>query len=276
MPLTGFDSDGRGVELDFADGRHATARAVILAMPRRAIELLEERGPVLDPEKSPRFRQLLNTVMPIPLYKLFLVYPFPWWESLGVSQGRSLTDLPLHQCYYWPTGPAGTMADAGPGIIMAYNDQTGVEFWGGLNATARSAGKRIQPLKSGYAARLSNPFTRYLRKNWQDRLAPCAMLKEMHRQLMAMHDQQYAPDPIDGAYMDWSQDPYGGGVHFWKIGEESQKVCLEMTQPVEDVPCYVCGEAWSLAQTWAEGALQTAELVLQNHFHLPPPDWVTD
>jgi hypothetical protein len=48
-----------------------------------------------------------------------------------------------------------------------------------------------------------------------------------------------------------------------------------MTQPVDDVPCYVCGEAYSTDQTWVEGALQTAEIVLQKRFHLPPPAWVT-
>jgi hypothetical protein len=48
----------------------------------------------------------------------------------------------------------------------------------------------------------------------------------------------------------------------------------EMTQPLADFPCYVCGEAYSQGQTWAEGALQTAEIVLQERFGLAPPPWV--
>jgi monoamine oxidase len=280
--LKGFEADKEGVTLTFANGRTVSARAIVLAMPRRSIELLEQRGPVLDPEKSPRFQELLNTVEPIPLYKIFVVYPFPWWQSVGVSQGRSLTDLPVHQCYYWPTGPKGTMLANGPGIVMAYNDQTAVEFWGGLAATGKFAPKHAgcHEMTAEYTASLKpvhktdeNDFTKYLRKNWKDHKAARPTVAEIHRQLKAMHDQDYAPEPIDAAFMDWSEDPYGGGVHFWNVGPQSFEVLKEMVHPVKDVPCYICGEAWSTNQTWVEGALQTAEILLQEHLRFPCPSW---
>jgi monoamine oxidase len=75
--------------------------------------------------------------------------------------------------------------------------------------------------------------------------------------------------------MDWSIDPYGGGVHFWNRGYKSWEVLHRITQPVHDFPCYICGEAYSTNQTWVEGALQTAEIVLQKHLGLPEPAWVT-
>jgi len=75
--------------------------------------------------------------------------------------------------------------------------------------------------------------------------------------------------------MDWSVDPFGGGVHFWNRGYKSWEVLHQMTQPVADFPCYVCGEAYSTNQTWVEGALQTAEIVLQSHFGLSKPSWIT-
>lgn len=272
---TKLEGGATGVELHFGNGQKpVTAKALILAMPRRSIEMLAQRGPVLDPSLAPEVQKLLNSVEPIPLYKLFVVYPFPWWQSVGVSKGRSLTDLPVHQCYYWPTGPKGTMPDSGPGIIMAYNDQTCVEFWGGLSATGRHS-QKCMTRASVVPPPGDTPFTRYLRRNWRDREAPCAMVKEMHRQLKAMHDQDYAPEPIDAAFMDWTSDPYGGGVHFWKIGRQSWNTLERMTQPVPGFPCYICGEAWSTSQTWVEGALETAEIVLQKHFELPEPDWVT-
>jgi hypothetical protein len=46
-----------------------------------------------------------------------------------------------------------------------------------------------------------------------------------------------------------------------------------MTQPVADFPCYICGEAYSTNQTWVEGALQTAEIVLK-HLGLAKPSWI--
>jgi hypothetical protein len=74
--------------------------------------------------------------------------------------------------------------------------------------------------------------------------------------------------------MDWTDDPFGGGVHLWNSGHKSWEVLDRMTQPVADFPCYVCGEAYSTNQTWAEGALQTAECILQKRFRLAAPGWV--
>jgi monoamine oxidase len=74
--------------------------------------------------------------------------------------------------------------------------------------------------------------------------------------------------------MDWTIDPYGGGVHLWNRGFKSWEILEQMTQPVKDFPCYICGEAYSTNQTWVEGALQTAEIVLQK-LGLAKPSWIT-
>jgi monoamine oxidase len=294
--VDGFDqiqlADGTtGVQLHFQDGRPAvTTRAIILAMPRRSLELLKPVGPVLDPEKAPGFQDQLHSVEPIPLYKIFLAYPYPWWTAVGVSQGRSLTDLPVRQCYYWPIVPGDkvTPSPYGAGLLMAYNDATSVDFWAALaKPRAKFNSKRELIVRKSADAHdnferkplpeaepPSDPYTKRLRKNWDDNQATAALVREMHRQLVEMHNVAYAPDPIDAAFVDWSADPYGGGVHLWKRGYQSWKVMHDITQPVEDFPCYICGEAYSTNQTWAEGALQTAEIVLKR-LGLQPPKWIT-
>ena len=65
-------------------------------------------------------------------------------------------------------------------------------------------------------------------------------------------------------FKDWGDDPFGGGVNFWKIGYNSQEIARDMIQPVAGIPVYICGEAYSNNQGWVEGALETATLVLQN------------
>ncbi|MGB5555893.1 MAG: FAD-dependent oxidoreductase, partial [Flavobacteriaceae bacterium] len=75
-----------------AKGKIITARAIVLAMPQRSIRLLDPSGPVLDPERAPKVQFLLNAVEPIHLYKMFIAYDNPWWEKVGVTEGRSLTD----------------------------------------------------------------------------------------------------------------------------------------------------------------------------------------
>ncbi len=41
-----------------------------------------------------------------------------------------------------------------------------------------------------------------------------------------------------------------------------------------DPRVFLCGEAYSSDQGWAEGAVNTAETVLQDHFGLPRAPWV--
>ena len=293
--VSGFDAitlaDGStGVEIRYHDGRPALkARAIVMAMPRRSIRLLRPEGPVLDPARAPAVQSLLDAVEGVPLFKLFMVYPNAWWQAVGVSQGRSLTDLPLRQCYYWGAEPTTKIdPDSGHAAIMAYNDATSVSFWGGLrqrplgpNDTrpqhfrgARAHGHGHAPAAFGpshKATRSEHPY----RRNWRSHRAPDAMVAEMHRQLKQMHGLLHAPEPIDAAYMDWADDPYGGAVHFWNPGYRSEQVLSAMTQPIAGFPAYVCGEAYSTNQTWVEGALQTAEIVLQQRLQLLAPTWVT-
>jgi Flavin containing amine oxidoreductase len=307
--LAGFDkatlADGTtGVALHFRDGHPSiTARAIVLAMPRRSIELLDRQGPVLDPTEAPGFLHLLNSVRPIPLYKLFLAYAYPWWNSVAVASsrpliGRSLADTPARQVYYWPVDPnATTPPTTGAALLMAYNDATNVDFWEGLSGAVappalldearrptalaqhfrkiRPHVRAFEPLTRLTPAANAGAPTDRLHKNWLDHRAPHQMVMEMHRQIAQMHNVQDAPAPVDAAYMDWSIDPFGGGVHFWNRGYKSWEVLEQMTKPVADFPCYICGEAYSTNQTWVEGALQTAEIVLQKHFGLTKPAWIT-
>lgn len=264
-----------GVRLTLRDGSTLTARAIVLAMPRRAIELLRPEGEILGSANA-GFRHDLASVRGIPLFKLFLLYAQSWWQASGVTRGRSLTDLPLRQCYYWPVGPDGVgVPDAkGPGLLMAYDDLLNVGFWGALDTRpqvdkagsfSRTTVAHKLPLFNRLTAPmlpLSDPFTARLLANWERHSATQSMVQEMHRQLMQMHGVDSAPDPIDAAYMDWSQDPFGGGVHLWNPNYKSSEMLAKMVQPEAGFPCYICGEAYSTNQTWAEGALQTAEMVL--------------
>lgn len=296
--VSGFDSitlpNGEtGVEIHFRGNKPSiTAGAIILAMPRRSLELLQREGPVFGDQHAAHVQYMVSSVRAIPLYKLFLVYEYPWWQASGVSQGRSLTDTPVRQLYYWPVDPeAKTPAKLGKSLLMAYNDATNVDFWEGLSGAktpamhTRGAQQHFRKIPPGVRlfeavplakleAAPKDEYTRRLRDNWNEHRAPYEMVMEMHRQIKRMHNVQYAPRPTDAAYMDWSVDPYGGGVHFWNRGYKSWEILEQITQPVEDFPCYICGEAYSTNQTWAEGSLQTAEIVLQKHLGLKKPTWV--
>jgi monoamine oxidase len=236
------------------------ARSVILAMPRRSLELLDT-GSVLGHR---RFRSLLNNVTPIPLFKCFVAYHEPWWEKAGVSSGRSVTDLPLRQVYYWHTETGKSSV-----LLATYDDTLNVAFWQGL-----AVDRKRYPLTLEQMPRLAQMSIRasmetQVDDRWKEWKAPNALAGEVHRQLSEMHGVD-CPLPYAAVYSDWIRDPFGGGVHFWKIGVKSWVEVDTMVHPVSSAPVYICGEAYSDAQGWVEGALRTAELVCTKHLGLPP------
>jgi monoamine oxidase len=265
--LVGFDAvdldDGtRGVALQMARGRGSDvdtilARHLILAMPRRSIELLAQKGAVLDPANLAVHR-LLRSVTPIPLFKLALAYRTRWWEALGISAGQTVTDLPIRQCYYW-----NVESRSGNGVILIYDDGQDLEFWAALRSVAHN-----EAFPNSGSAPTGGGLP-----DWNAFPAPRMMVEEAHRQLLEIHGLE--PDahdlPYAAAYMDWGDDPYGGGANFWPLHVDSQHVAREITQPVSGTPVYICGEAYSHQQGWVEGALATAEYMLQRRLGLEAP-----
>jgi monoamine oxidase len=270
--LEAFDTGPGGtVRLRVRDDegvRTITAKSLVLAMPRRSLELIDPTGPVLDPDRR-EVRALIESVTPIPLFKLCVAYDFPWWENGGLTKGRTVTDLPIRQCYYWATAQAhGADPDNRKGVLLAsYDDGQNTAFWGGL--TDPDHHPMFEARHDAFTAEIPGS------DDWGEYTPTASMVAEADRQLREIHDARYTPSPYAAAYMDWSADPFGGGVNFWNVHARSPKVVPAMTKPVADVPVYVCGEAYSNGQGWVEGALETAELVLQTHFGLAQPDWLT-
>ena len=51
------------------------------------------------------------------------------------------------------------------------------------------------------------------------------------------------------------------GVGYWKKGVHSEKIAEYLANPIQNI--YICGENYSLQQSWVEGALESCERVLQ-------------
>jgi hypothetical protein len=220
------------------------ANALILAMPRRSLEIVFEGSGLL-----PQFRGLLDLVMPMPAYKTLLGYPTPWWQnSLGLTSGRSTTDLPLRQVYYFGSE---TGVNTNSLLLATYADGRCESFWKPLWG---SPGK-------------PNPLPLP---------GPADVLMTMQQLLAQMHGIPVSqiPEPYFVAYKDWTEDPYGAGWHFWKPGFHAGEAMPAVRQPNQQYPLYICGEAYGNEQGWAEGALTSAEHVMQDLFGLAWPAWL--
>ena len=276
--LVSFDStvlaDGsKGVSLQMASVAGTVtvlARHLVLALPRRSIELLSPTGCLLDPGNK-EVRALIRSVTGIALFKIFVAYHAPWWEAVGVTQGQSTTTLPLRQCYYW--GVEGRQKGADPTnhnavLLASYQDVRETAFWRGFeNRTAPG-----QPMYAEQANRFATADAAH--GAWRHYQAPRLMVEETHRELLELHGVRHAPKPYAATYRDWLEDPYGGGIHFWNVGYSSIDCIPKMVKPMANEPVYVVGEAYSRSQGWVEGALETSELMLAA-LGVSKPGWVT-
>jgi monoamine oxidase len=256
--------DGRTEDVVPCETVEVTAKRVVLAMPRRSLELVDW-APLRAPGDA---RSDLRSVIVQAAFKLFLVYPYPWWRALGVQAGRSITDMPIRQTFYFGTEaeqPGGDDENLASLMMASYNDLGSLAFWKALEAGEKfgAAERRLLAGAEGEDVVAD--------AHW---LPTQQMVEQAQEQIRTLHGVEYVPEPIAARYQDWTRDPYGGGWHGWKAGYRYWEVMERMRKPVRGEEVYVCGEAYSNNQGWVEGALQVAERMLEDHFALPRPDWI--
>ncbi|MGD0192137.1 MAG: FAD-dependent oxidoreductase [Rhizomicrobium sp.] len=247
------DLPGQAFRLGLVDRADRTtalsARRVVLALPRRALELIAD----FPARRDPRMAALIASVVGDPAAKAFLLYPRAWWRDLGIDGGRSVTDMPARMFYALgaETERLASEPANGFGLLMAYCCGADVEYWQQLapEAPRDAAGFQWLPGHS-------------------------ALASELHREAGLAYATQ-PPAPLGACFQDWSVDPYGGGWHLWRQGVDGLAVAESVMSPVPGHALHICGEAYSpYEQSWAEGAVERAETMLQRHFGLTPPRWL--
>ena len=159
------------------------AKKVILALPRRSLELV--KSTFFD---DPWLKENIPSVLIQSAFKLFLAYEQPWWRSLGLVAGRSVTDLPVRQIYYF--GTEGEQKQGLPymnSLLMAsYNDISTVPFWKGLENGEPYDGYRPSCLEPGVKRIV--PTTEFA--------ATDEMIQVANRQVAQVHAFARDPDAL--------------------------------------------------------------------------------
>ncbi len=246
------------------------ADRIILAIPRRSIELLDQTSFMFDDRQIGEFVGALRSVQGAPAFKLVMLFDRAWWlDACGFEYGKSVTDLPLRQCLYF-----GRDRHSGKALLLAsYNDMSTVEFWRALIPRDQSVASQMSdrwvkldraPATAGATALAPSEFRD---PAWYPLIAEAvAELSELH--------ETDVPFPEAVAVMDWSADPYGGGYHAWLPRVGVKESMERVRNPGYGMAIHVVGEAYSDRQGWVEGALCTAERCLQDVMGLEPPDWL--
>ncbi|HWX84419.1 MAG TPA: FAD-dependent oxidoreductase [Xanthobacteraceae bacterium] len=262
-----------------------SADVVFLAMPRRSLELVAQGCLPNSILNNPLVQAYLESSIDQPAIKAVLVFDQPWWTSapyppnlvspdpnkpLPAKQqvgGATITDLPLRMVYYFANNiPNGPGASGGPYVMLAsYDDMNYSDFWRVVEQSGDytvAPSQKLQPLTGPTSVPVDSAFANLLLKQ----------LAEVHGTTF-----ENIPTPMAVYFQDWGQDPFGGGYHGWS---SHYNICQAMDyirapyQKIMQNPqghqIYIIGSCYSFDQAWVEGALCTAESVLQDFLGLPP------
>jgi len=275
--LAGFECQQSGFSLSLV-GPNGPAQMdcdhLFLAMPRRSLELVAAGSSASNPLNQAAVRLYMEAALNQPAFKVALLFDDPWWSDPTISEftpnlvngagGPTMTDLPLRQIYYFGNDAPGSTG-GGPYVLLAsYDDMQFESFWQELEIE----GDRTVPGSMDYQP-LNGPTV------ITDMNGP--MVNMLLSQLALVHgaDLSKIPAPTQAIFQDWGRNPYGAGYHGWAAHYNICEVMQAMLKPAsilgdDAMNLYVIGACYSIDQAWVEGALCTAESVLQQYFGLAP------
>lgn len=167
MKLLKWQKDGEEFLLTFQDTKQDStvkvrAKKLVLAVPRKSLELID----MPNDKDTGVFYECLPSVQPQPMFKFFLGYHYPWWRTMGMTSGRTITDNPLRQIYYWgsnyqnffqksqkalkqdeSTFTGGRLNKPDNSLMMIYTDGRDVTFWQPLFEIITKAADKIKELR---------------------------------------------------------------------------------------------------------------------------------
>jgi len=260
-----------------------SAEKVILALPQPALKRLSLEGlHVLpgenDVEARATFDGLLDSVTANPLCKLFLIYDKPWWNNeVQPSCFKIFTDLPLRQVYHFGTERqcVPTLNDrTSCCLLLAYSDARYADYWKQLDKMSSSENRYYsESLQSSMPADKWDAFQQTTLHYYGTGDTLVAGLKDQLAKVITTFVKMDIPPPDTVLLKHWSDPPFYVGWHSWNVGAKSWRVAERLVQPFDKAPLFTCGEAFSSEQGWIEGALKSAERVLEK-LGVAAPSWV--
>jgi len=224
---------------------------IILALPKFPLEKLAETSPKLG--SNTEFLKGINGVVSMFLSKINFYYHHRWWfRDFKLRTGGSYTDLPIDQLYCFR--PLDNEDDPQrPSAITLYCSDFKGNYWYELQSMGKPYHTKEFPV---------NPPNMLP--------ASTAVVDQAWAQLKIMFGTRNIPKPVLTSFRRWAVDAAGSAYHQWRIGANDEELVEKIWNPATGV--YVCGEAFSDAQAWVEGALRSAEKVLtdKDGFSLVP------
>ena len=183
--------------------------------------------------------QIHNQLVPLPLFKIFLYYDTNWWNSLGISSGRSTTDLNINQLWFYSNN-----------LLLTYAIGDNATYWANKVPYAQQM-DFIDTNSSNLGALITELITNY------SKMFPAAGV---------------IPMPIKFAWAYWNN---GASVwsafdlnNFDKTPKTDIQRELLYPLPQNDSVCYLNNDI-SLNQGWVEGSIELVDDFLSEKFNMP-------
>jgi len=234
------EGDHLRLALSAPGGRSVTvfARHVVLALPRSPLRKLASSLPET-------IVRLIDSVIPIPLFKCFFVTKEPWWNRHTLPQ-TGASSVPARELHYYYREEGAEKR----GMVMVYGDSPSKHYWQSFVTEDPHAQVELNKDK-----RLREYYMKYLS------LAP-------HVADGGEREARAGALTCFGI-RDFSREPFEAGVHLWKPGvqiEEAMKKLsafrLSLASHTHN-GLHICGEAYSDFQGFIEGGLRTALAVVR-------------
>ena len=229
-------------------------------MPRRSIENVK-----LSAITDGAFVEgSVSTVNPIPSIRVYFVYNSPWWRGRRyLSPHHMTTDLPIHRTMDFGSQGYSVMDEFSSHRDHSFShvdlDRFGVApdhqyvlMVSDIDGPNTAYLEYIFPTETTYEKNI----TRY-----------ASTVKDITQQLARLYRLTITqvPQPVAIIAKDWTQSPSGAGWDFWKRGINWLHHAKRMLKPVGWEDMYVVGSSYcsGTCQVYAEGALQTVEMLLK-------------
>ena len=240
----------KNLRLRLANGAAVSAQEVVAAVP--AVPLRALLLNVDDPGLDRRVHGDVAQIVHMPLTKINLFFDDEWWQTLKITHGGCFTDLPLAQVYFFKVH--GLEANRKFTVVTIYSDGRRATYW-----------RQLQQLGAEFAPK-SEAF-RVLSKS-DSTLCKTLVVDHAMSQLQAMFGVKMKL-PVFATISMWGvNESLGEGDHQWAVGADDIAIRKRLSKAGPGF--YICGEAVSDYQDWVEGALRSADRVLQTEFKLSP------
>lgn len=187
---------------------------------------------------SEYFNKITTVTKQLPLFKIFLYYDTNWWQNLGFSIGRSTTDMPIDQVWFYNDN-----------TLMVYAVVENAEFWSAQLPSSEQI--ELIGVNSPYPSFLSYLMT-FVKKVFKDYI-----------------DDVPFPNKIGWKY--WEN----GGAFWNALDNTSPNKSIYDTE-VDLINVlgkngnvnYINNDI-SLNQGWTEGSLEIVDQFLKDKFNMP-------